>query len=292
MDHFNLNSVNPYNNPELRFCKKLSDCCEKASINYTEMKIKGFLNSRVKYQFNADVVMQPPQSEINIVENTKDPPNNTEKNILDNTNNKNMKIQSNQKENNTNIITSENADSLASNLKKLTENNVFLDNNPYKLLNEMASSINNTSKINNSSILAEICEKQKDLKSTTNPQIASSISLINNKEIMNFNPNDPNRNINANINDFNNLLPFINNNLNNLSDPYNINNFNFINPYLDNNKISNSNNSSSNLQNQLFNNLSYFNNMLLQSQNVCNLDKGLFIKGKIFFMNKLIQILF
>ncbi len=54
VDQFNLNSLNPFNNPELRFSKKFTDSCEKANIAYTDHKIKSFIASRVKYQLRAD----------------------------------------------------------------------------------------------------------------------------------------------------------------------------------------------------------------------------------------------
>ena len=225
VDHFNLNTNNPYNNPELRFSKKFVDCCEKSNIAYTDSKIKSFITSRVKYQLRADYPEESKGSESN-----------------------NFQVDQSQKiKTFTNNIKNE----LISKEKIHEQNNIFISNfsnvnhpissmssnfNNINSFSDLAANTFNTNQIENANILFEINEKQMEsLKTKTkeNADFSANKSKINKKTLNSKNPTMENEedkidggyNLDKERKHFNFINPFVHkditNNLNNINNSNN-----------------------------------------------------------------------
>jgi hypothetical protein len=67
--------MNPYNNPEARFIKKIRETCEKNNLNTNEDLIQSFLNNRINYQNKSTEIpvgTKEKNSEINTLLNLND----------------------------------------------------------------------------------------------------------------------------------------------------------------------------------------------------------------------------
>lgn len=149
VENFNLNTINPYNNPELRFTKKFADCCEKSNIAYTDIKIKSFIASRVKYQLRADY---PEESKVLESNNLHSDPKQIAESVPNNSNNNVISKENNQ-------ISNKNMISNSSNRNKT----INFDSNNFdnmKIFTELAANVFNTGKTDNIDILSEITDKQ------------------------------------------------------------------------------------------------------------------------------------
>jgi hypothetical protein len=51
--------MNPYNNPDARFIKKIKETCEKNNLNTNEDLILYFLNNKINYQFKFEEFYNP-----------------------------------------------------------------------------------------------------------------------------------------------------------------------------------------------------------------------------------------
>ncbi len=159
VDNYSLNAINPYSNPEVRFSKKLSDCCEKANINYTENKIKSFINSRFKYQLRA---YYPEELENQNLENVENLFNNKEK-----------KPETDEKKN------IENSNNIEISNNNLFKNYVIESNNVLKKLSNLAGYSYNSERNDANNVISEISQKQKDANySCSNIEIDKEKGLL------------------------------------------------------------------------------------------------------------------
>lgn len=150
VDHFNLNTINPYTNPELRFSKKFVDCCEKSNISYTDIKIKSFISSRIKYQLRADYPEESKGSEsyIQINNQLKKIESATSPNSLESRKNINIQI--------------ENKEYMVDTSKLNQSNYIKLNKNLIDINNLSVSGVDNSNKNENLNILTEISLKQSE----------------------------------------------------------------------------------------------------------------------------------
>lgn len=170
VDHYNLNTINPFNNPELRFSKKFVDCCEKSNIAYTDNKIKSFIASRVKYQLRADYPEESKESDsnkiqINQTEKTEFAVNNNNYNEL--IMNENLQMQNQNFYSNTSKVNNPITPS-GSNFNNL------------KSFGDLAAINFNTSKSENANILSEINNQQIE-SSNSNKLMEKNVYFSANK---------------------------------------------------------------------------------------------------------------